>query len=348
MVGDRAYTWEDVVLAGYLWSEWPAVERQVRAGLACLARLDDLGEAEAGLDDEIDAAAAEFRYARDLVAADEMEAWLAERGLTADEWLDHVRRSILLRRWAAEAEAIEQEYELDQEDVDQALVCEAICTGRATLMTSRLSERVALYARVVADSGDGQDGVTEEEVDALLASVPVPCGNGMLAALSSDACRERLKALARMETVWRRFASTEASPQAIRDLITTRWLDWIRLRVRRVFLPDADMAREVALCVREDHRTLCDVAAEAGANLDEGERYVDEVDETLRDQLVGAQCGDLLGPLPVADGFVLVEVVAKQPPSEADPDVRARAERALLSRTVDREVESRVTWHRPL
>jgi hypothetical protein len=389
-VGDRAYTWEDVVLAGHVWGEWAALEREVRAGLACLARLDDVGEdgdeGEDGLgDDELDAAAAEFRYARDLVAADDMHAWLTERGLTVEDWLDHIRRSLALRKYGDRAEdaavaedaAADQAHldeedsdqedadqenadqddadqdnadqdDADQEDVDGALVCDAICGGRATAMTAQLSARAALYARTIAEAASGQDGVSDAEVEAFLASVPVDCASGRLAALSPEACRERLQHLARLEIVWRRFASAEASPRAIRELIGTRWLGWIRVRLRSVFAQDGDTIREIALCVREDRRDLCDVAAGAGVNVDEAERYVDEVDERFRGLLVGARSGDVLGPVALGDGFLLAQVLARQAPSETDPHVRARAERELLARTVDREVQDRVTWHRPL
>lgn len=359
-VGDRTYTWEDIVLAGHVWGEWSALEREARAALSWLARLDESDDGEDGLgDEEVDAAAAEFRYARDLVAADDMRAWLTERGLTAEEWHDYIRRCLALRKCRDGVDDVEDTDDvgdaddadpgdLDRQDVANALVCDAICGGRLSAMTAELSARAALYARVIAGAADGQDGVSDADVEAFLASVPPGSTNGMLAALSAEACRQRLQQLARMELVWRRFASAEASPQAVRDLISTRWLEWIRLRLRSVFTRDADTIREIALCVREDRRDLSDVAAEAGVDVDEAERYVDEVDERFRDQLVGAQTGDVLGPVAVADGFVLAQILAKQPPSEADPEVRARAERELLARTVEREVQNRVTWRRPL
>src|SRR2546428_13681973 len=86
-VGGTAYVWEDVVLAAHLWGDWTALEQRVRDGLACLARLDE--DDEDGLDEaDVDAAGTEFRYARDLVAAADLEAWLDRPGLTGDAWLD--------------------------------------------------------------------------------------------------------------------------------------------------------------------------------------------------------------------------------------------------------------------
>ena len=43
-VAGTSYAWEDLVLAGCLWGDWPALEARARDGLACLARLDELDE----------------------------------------------------------------------------------------------------------------------------------------------------------------------------------------------------------------------------------------------------------------------------------------------------------------
>src|SRR5882724_11537606 len=81
-VDRMAYVWEDVVLAGHVWGDWTALEQRVRDGLACLARLDDVDD---DLDEAVvDAAACDFRYARDLVAA-------ADLGVAGAPW-SHGRR----------------------------------------------------------------------------------------------------------------------------------------------------------------------------------------------------------------------------------------------------------------
>ena len=56
----------------------------------------------------------------------------------------------------------------------------------------------------------------------------------------------------------------------------------------------------------------------------------------------------MLGPLRLNDRFVVVSVLGKQPPSENDPALWARAERVLLDRATSREVENRVRWNEPL
>jgi hypothetical protein len=349
-VGERSYTWEDVVLAGHLWGEWEALERRVRVGLACLARLDDLDEDDDNALDEhdVETTAAEFRYARGLESAEQMEAWLGERDVTVEAWLDGIRRSLLLRQWESDLDGIEEEYELDPDEVAEAIRSETICTGHAAGLASRLATRAAVYARVVGERGDDGDGVMDEELRAALAPVPRAIVDEGLPGLSPEQCRERLEALARLEVVWQRFAAAEASDAAVQDLVASRWLDWIRLHAVTVSGEDRDTISEVALCVREDRRNLADVGAEAGVAVDEIDWYVGEIDGSLRDLLIGAKAGDLLGPLPLGEGFLLVSVVSKHPPSATDPGVRARAEQALLARTVDREVQTRVTWLRAL
>src|SRR3989442_12829272 len=89
-VDRMAYVWEDVVIGGHVWGDWTTLEQRVRDGLACLARLDDVDD-DALDEADVDAAACDFRYARDLVAASDLEAWLGRRGGTIGPWVDLIR-----------------------------------------------------------------------------------------------------------------------------------------------------------------------------------------------------------------------------------------------------------------
>ncbi len=342
-VGQTSYVWEDVVLAGLLWGDWTVLEERVRSGLACLARLDDLDDDDDDALDEADVetAAAEFRYARDLVAAADLEAWLERRGLSVEAWLDFIRRGLLVERWADDLEEIREEYELDDDEVAAAVVCDALCGGLAADLAGRLAARAAIHARGSEDAdatavgGDAGESPTVPD-DVLERSLPE---------LPRPACRERLRALAGLEGGWRRFTERVATPAALRALIAARRLDWVRVVMQGVLTPDEDVAREIASCVRVDRRPIDEVAEEAGQRVETIEWWLDEVEGPLRDALVGAQAGDLIGPLPFKEHQLVFVVDAKRLPAEDDPAVQARAEQALLARTVDREVANRVTWH---
>jgi hypothetical protein len=261
-VGGMSLAWEDLVLAGCLWGDWPDLETRVRDGLACLARLDDLDDADADAlsEDDVEAAAAEFRYARDLVAATDLESWLERRGLTVEAWLDFVRRTLLRERWADEIEAIRDEYEIDAGDVAEALECEAVCGGLAADLAARLAARAAIHARDEAGAADA----LLREAEAMAATVPEHVLTRVLPHVPAPVRRERLRALARLEVAWSRFVGSAVSPEALRALIAGRRLDWLRVGVQTVVAPDEDVAREIVLCVRLDRRPLAEVAGDAG------------------------------------------------------------------------------------
>ena len=350
-VGESVYTWEDVVLAAALWGEWDDLRREVQGGLACLKRLEDVEDEEEALpEDEVSAAAAEFRYARDLIAAEDMEAWLEDRGLTAADWMDHIQRSLLIKKWAADLEGIQEEHPVDPEEVDQVIACDAICGGRAAAWAARLADRAAVGAMMFEERRDAgpETEISEHEVRSLLEAFPAAAADASLSGELPSVDPSRLAALARLEVAWQRFAEGQVTPQAIREQVAAHGIDWTRLSVQSVLLRDPDSAREAALCIREDGRDPAEVAAESGAELTAGTWFLDEVEAGLRDHLLGARRGEVLGPLRLKDGFAVVSVLAKQPPVAEDPAVRARAERALLKRSVRSEVESRVRWNEPL
>lgn len=340
-IGQTTYVWEDILLAGVAWGDWAALEARARDGLLCLARLDDLDEDDDDAldEDDVEAASAEFRYARDLIAAADLEAWLERRGLTVEVWLDHIRRALLLERWADDLDEIRDEYEADDDEVTAAALCDALCGGLAADLAARLAGRAAIHASTAEAAGAA-------------AAVPVDAPDEVLQRVLPDLPgperRRRLDALAALEAAWQRFAAGVVTPEALRALMVSRRLEWVRVVMQGVLTADEDVAREVAMCVRVDRRPIEEVAEEAGQVAETLEWWLDELDGPLHDALVGAQVGELLGPLPWKEQHLVFVVQAKQLPAEDDPAVQARAERALLARTVDREVANRVTWHETL
>jgi hypothetical protein len=347
-VGTTLYIWDDLVLAAHLWGEWSVLEQRVRDGLACLARLDDVENDadDAADDDEVEAAATEFRYARDLIAASDLEAWLEARGLTVDAWYDYLRRTMLLSRWADDLDEIRETYEIDDDELPDAILCEAMCSGLARLIADRLAARAAIHTRMLDDGDAPEVDADARAVIARLAGDAVL--DRALPAVSPQTRRERLEWLSRLEASWMRFVARVAPPDALRKTIATHALDWICVSVDAVVSPNEELARELTLCVREDGRTIDDVAAEAGLRCETREWWLDDVEPAVRDALIGAQRGDLVGPVSAKPGHLVLTVIDKRLPSEHDAVVRARAERTLLARDVEHEVANRVAWHRTL
>jgi hypothetical protein len=100
-VGGRQFRWSDVVERVDWDSLRKAAARPATAG-----------------DRELADAEARFRYDRNLVAAEEMETWLASWGVTVREWRDHLRREL-----AADATPS------TTVDDERAVWAEAVCSG---------------------------------------------------------------------------------------------------------------------------------------------------------------------------------------------------------------------------
>lgn len=346
-VEDREYVWADVLLAAGLRGDWTELEESSRQAAACLSRARETGDLPPT--DEVESAATEFRYENDLLTAEETEAWLEKWELTAEDWMAYLRGSLLRERWADELKDIVESHPVAAEEVARFVKAEGACSGRFLELAERLAERAAVGARLEASAtgtdGEptGDTGDAGEPDDAALSS-PV---FAVFPDLESEEVRERLARLAQLERAFERFRDEIVTERAVQDQIRAHHLEWIRFSCRYVRLEDEEAAREGALCVREDHCDLNDVAADAKTEVREETFYLDDVEGVLKDQLLGARPGELIGPVAINGGFGLFEIREKVIPREDDPELRQRAEAAVLERVVRREVENRVEWLLP-
>jgi hypothetical protein len=315
-VGATQYLGAHVIAAGRHWGDWTRLATEVGDGLACVARAEDTGE---DLDDrELEAAAADFRYARDLVSQEEMEAWLARWSLSIEDWTEYLARLLLRRRWAAELEATVRAYPVDPDEIEAVIEAEAICAGTIAGLAGKLAGRAAAFERVRADGWRPATGAREDE-------------SGWLEAIdqSFDVFRERT-----------------LTPAALEDRIAAHRLDWVLVEGVAVTFPTVEAAREAALCGRDDGMAMEEVADAAGVPVETVRWYLQEIDPAQRGPFLGAAVGDVLGPLPVDDRFLVMQVRDKVLPSLANPGVWRRAEESVLRTALEHEVTRRVKWHR--
>jgi hypothetical protein len=308
-VAGRTYSWEDVLIGAALRGELAALERQTRQGLACLRRL--AAEPDALSPEALRAAATAFRHERNLLAADDLDAWLAARALTVADWNAYLRRLLLREVWAEELEQIESLLAVGGKEVEAALPAEAACTGFLRRAAERLAEDAVLADPAVAVADDG-------DTTAFIASIT----------REAEAARSRAP------------SATDVERE-----IAAHTLDWIRIDAVALELPDADAAREAALCVRVDGRSLVDVAGDSGTAASELALYLEDAKPELRAALVSASAGELIGPVARRDGQLLLQLRAKTPPGAGDPELVRRASAVLAARAVERELRDRVVWH---
>lgn len=149
-VGEAVYTWNDVVVRARATGHWEALEDDVRAGIAALRELDARGEAPD--DNDVEEAARAFRYARGLLAGDELDAWLVSRGLTTPGWEAYLRRSLALDLFP-EPDGVGN---VRAEEVAAGVWPEGICSGVLEELASELATLVAVAPDVPADARDDE------------------------------------------------------------------------------------------------------------------------------------------------------------------------------------------------
>jgi hypothetical protein len=341
-VRDDSYSWSDVALAAVVWGDWERLQREVREGLACLHSYRDAGRPLP--DEEIDTAAADFRYERELISAQETEAWFARWGISASQWMGYIRRSVLRARLEARLPELLARHPVSDAEVAAAAGVEAICSGMLTRLAPRLAARAAAYDNMRGAQQNGGPLYTDQDVAGArngfpddVRSLGVDVDDATL-----DACATRL---ARTELALRDFRAAVITPRAVADQISAHHLEWIRVAYQTLIYPAEAMAREALLCVREDGMDFTDLAAATTvADLREDERWIGEVTGPVHAALLGARAGEVIGPFSIDGGHGLIRLTDKCLPSAEDEQVRSKAETAALQRALSNELQTRVHW----
>ena len=314
-VGDERYRWEDVILSARLRGDWADLEKELREGLACLKRL---AEEEEEIDpDELQSAANNFRYGRDLVSAEEAEAWLNRWHLNAEEWMEYIQRHLLRQKWTGQLAEIRARFRVTKKEIQSNLQAEAVCSGHLARFARVLAARAAAHARAL------EAGWVEH-------------------AEKSTEAAARVRVL---EAGYRRFCDHVIDSRGLKGQVDSHRLDWIRFDCRYVLFPQEQMAREAALCARDDGMPLDEIAANANLALHEAAMYLDEIEPSRRGRFLSAEKGALLGPLDWDDAVGVFLIADKILPALEDPEIKQRAQEALLELEINREINNRVKWH---
>jgi hypothetical protein len=335
-VDSTEFRWEDVILAASVWGDMERLRQQVREQIACLGRLDDEDLDGSPAAEAIARAADEFRYDRNLIAAEEMEHWLARWPLSAEEWMDYIRGSILRVQWAADLPALLAAFAASTDEVDAGVEVAGICSGLLPRIAHDLAGRAAVY-----ESG------AHATLDAAEAPWPFPVPPGAFAwpGLDPDVARSTIDRLVRVEQSYREFCRTRVTPQAIAARIGAARLDWTRLDCQSLAFAHESAAREAILCLTADGQRLDEVAADTGRPIRTESIWIESVDEAVQDRFLSAQPGDVIGPVPRANEFVVYRVRDRVAPSSDDEAIVDRARTSIVARLVEQAVSARVKWH---
>lgn len=330
-VEPEIFTWRDVMLFTHRLGRWAPLLQGITDGLVCVrhaeARSDD--DADGDLEEAVDSAAAEFRYDRELITADETEAWLAERGVTAADWLASIRREVLRSRFADLLPELRRGDSPSRREIESAVRVDLSCTRLGQQLASVCAEHAA--AAAVA-------GLPRDSVAPTALAGPLPAG------LDIEYAQGRLPLIEWILQGVARFRQQAITEEAVGREVRQHKMEWVRLECRTVAFPDLVQAREAALCMREDHLDFDDVATSARREVAQARFYVEDLDQTLQPLLLSAMPGDIIGPTLIGESHTLFHVLSKTLPAESDPELRVRAAERLLTRALAKAGREGAHW----
>ena len=329
-VADAEYQWIDVALAAMARGDWSAFERRLEGGLACAAHAEREGTTPSA--DDLESAANDFRYERELIAAAEINAWLERYGLSVDDWMAYLARDLLRVRHLPSIDKVIDHHPPSPAQLESAAYVDGICSGVFDEFDAALAARAALAATV-------EDDVTApaNQFDAEAVRI-ARVHQRWLSARAPDDTRARLDRVLRIESRYRQVTAAMASPALLADVVQTHRHEWQQLELDTVSFATDHAAREAMLCVTIDRLSLHDVAALSRRAADRRHWFQDEIDSDLRDRLLAVEPGGVLGPVAVNGHFDVMSVVGRTPPSLTDPRVAERAREVLVDAAVRRAV----------
>jgi hypothetical protein len=241
------------------------------------------------------AAVNDLRYEQRLISAEEFQEWLRRWGIGGGELAGHIRRTLL----AAEEDGVAYEVDpeagpTDDELFDAAWVA-AVCTGAAIDFATRLAEEVAVHVALMGERG-ASPWQSQDELAALAAELT-------------------------------QYSERHTTDAALAAEVRSNLIEWTRIDCRQIGFGNETVAREAALCIVHDGRSIEDVARDAAVELRNRVVYVDDVDPALRGKFLAANPGDLLGPVRIGNEHAGSRAARAQGAVAADPSRRAQLAR---------------------
>ena len=324
--GGQEYTARDAIDAAIFRGELDVKWKEFLHQVAAERRADDL-DIEPD-ESAISGAAEAFRYEYDLITAEETEAWLANRGLTLDDFADYLTREYYASTLREKIIPDEIEYSSAPADLRQSFLVELILSGELDRMASALIMRLAARC---AGKAPPPDAIIAEKREFLHR-------NGMNSAQLAI-WLEQLKRdskwfdeMLAIETAYRKHCDTLLVPEARqRELLALR-LPLTRFETEVIELESLDAAREALFCVREDGMSMEEVATEGRYPYRRADFLLEDLPVDAQHKFLSVSAGEVLQPVTHGDGFELCRILRKIEPQPDDPSVKSRIDQRILNR----------------
>ena len=323
---EKEYTARDAIDAaifrGELGVKWKEFLDEVEAE----KRGDEL---ELDLDESAISSAAEaFRYEYDLITAEETEAWLANRGLTFDDFSDYFTRQYCATAIRKSVVLDEVEYQSASSDLRRSFLTELILSGDLDRITSDLMARLA--ARCAGEEPTPAAIADEERKFLHRNSINLAQRANWLKKLGRDS--KWLDEMLAIEAAYRTHCDRLLVPGARRHELMALRLPLTRFEIEVIELESHDAAKEALFCVQQDGMSMEEVAIEGGYHYRRLQFLLEDLPVDAQQRFLSVSAGNVLEPIARGDGFELCRVVNKIEPHADDPTVKSRIDQRLLSR----------------
>jgi hypothetical protein len=323
---EQEYTAHDAIDAaifrGELGIKWKRFLDEVEAE----KRVDEL---DLDLDESAISGAAEaFRYEHDLITAEETEAWLANRGLTFDDFSDYFTRQYCATAIHEKTVPDEVEYECASPDLRRSFLTQLILSGDLDRLTTDLMARLA--ARCAGQEPSPEAIAAEEQKFLDRNGIKKSQRANWLETSGRDS--KWLDEMLAIEAAYQTHCDRLLVPEARQHELMALRLPLTKFETEVIELESHDAAREALFCVQQDGMSMEEVATEGGYPYRRSEFLLEDVPVDAQQRFLSVSAGNLLEPIARGDGFELCRVLNKIEPHADDPTVKSRIDRRLLTR----------------
>ncbi len=324
--GSHEYTPRDAIEAAFFRGE---LDSKWKEFLRCVEAQRRADELDMELDDSAIADAAEaFRYKHDLITAEETEAWLANRGLTLDDFTDYFTRRYCVDALNENIVPEQIEYISATSELRQLFLAELILCGELDRMTTALIFRLAARC---AEKDLDSDAITAEERKFFDRNKIEPTQlPNWLERLGRDS--KWFDEMVAMEAAYRRRCDTLLVPQARQRELAMLRLPLTRFETEVIELESRDAAQEALFCVREDGMSMEEVAIEGRYPYRRADFLFEDIPADVQQRFLSVSAGDVLEPVAHGDGFEICRIIQKIEPQPDDPSSKLRIDQRLVNR----------------
>ena len=334
--GKQEYAARDAIDAAIFRGELEVRWKEFLEAVEAEKRSDELDEAA------ISSATEAFRYEYDLITAEETEAWLANRGLTLNDFVDYFARRCCANGFYEEIAPVEVEYQCASPELRELFLSELILSGELDRLTTALMWRLAAHC-AEKDPGPEAIAVAERKFFDRNEIEPSQLAD-WLERLGRDS--EWFNMMLVIDASYRTRRDALLVPQARQHELMALRLSLTRFETEIIEFESRDAAREALFCVREDGMSMEQVANEGRYPYRRMNFLLEDIPIDAQQRFLCVSAGQVLKPIERGDGFELCRIVKKIEPHLEDPRVKSRIDQRLLDRhfseLVSKHVERRL------